>query len=232
VRAPAQQLGWTTTVQANASIFFGATSQQLVAAAGNVARADSSVEADLGLQFRYGQSRGEDGDRTVQARAWLASLSFDAKPFATVSPFVFGTAEHALEKRIASRVSGGAGAKWTVARTPTGEASLSAALLGERTRAMGDGTPGAESLLRWSFRLKTSHRVRDRLQLSHASFYQPVVNDTDRFLVLSTSVAALGVSERISFTLSLVHNYDSEARARGARANSDGQLLAGIQAAF
>ena len=230
--AGAQQLGWRTTIQASASVLFGATSQQLAAGAGSITRADSSLEADLGVQFRYGQARDQDGGRNVSARAWLAALSLDARPFAVVSPFVFGRVEHALEKRIRLRASGGAGGKWTFARSPTGEGSLSAALLGERTQALGDDAPGAEALLRWSLRLKTAHAVGERVTLSHTSFWQPVVDDASRYLVLSTTVAAFGVTERVSLTLSLVDNYDSEARRRGARSNNDGQFLAGVQAAF
>ena len=228
----AQELGWRATLQASASVLFGATSQQLAAGAGSIARADSALETDVALQFRYGQSRTEEGDRFVSARAWLAALSLDARPFATVSPFVFGRAEHALEKRIRLRASGGAGGKWTFARSPTGEASVSAALLGERTRALGDAAPATESLLRWSLRLKTAHAVGERVTVSHTSFWQPVVNDASRYLLLSTTVAAFGVTDRVSLTLSLVDNYDSEARARGARSNNDGQFLAGVQAAF
>ncbi len=52
------------------------------------------------------------------------------------------------------------------------------------------------------------------------------------FTASSATSLAYELSEILSATLSLVDDHDSEARSRGARSNSDGQLLFGLLASF
>jgi len=196
----------------------------------SLARSDSAFSAAVSLQARYGEAVDPDGVRFVSARALLGTLSLDAVPEARVTPFVFGTLESSLEKRIARRGSGGAGAKWVVVRTAHGEGSVSLAVLSEVTRA--SDASRTTSLTRWSWRLKLKRKAADRVTFSHTTFYQPVVQDYGRYTISSTSQLEYGLTGAVALTLSLVDTYDSEARARGARANNDGQLLAGLQASF
>jgi hypothetical protein len=222
---------WHGKAQASASLFFGATEQQLVATQGELSRADSAVEVSLSAELRYGESTDADGVRSVHARSWLSSLAVDRHPYATISPFLFGTLESSLEHRLARRAAGGVGAKWTLHRTEQGSVSLSGAVLGERARPMWSvdrPVTEATSVARWSLRAKLDRKDDDRLSYSHVTFYQPVVDDVSRYLVISTSQAAYALTAAVAATLSFTERYDSEARSRGARSNHDGHLLVGV----
>jgi hypothetical protein len=228
---PAQAPTWHGKAQANASFLFGATEQQLVATRGELSREDSVLEVGTSVEFRYGESTDPDGVRAVYARSWLATLAVDRHPYATISPFFFGTLESSLEHRLARRAAGGAGAKWTVRRSERGSASLSGALLAERSRPMVStdrpiATP--RTVARWSLRVKADRKQDARLTFSHVTFYQPVVDDVSRYLVISTSQAAYSLTAALAVTLSFTERYDNEARGRGARSNHDGALLAGV----
>lgn len=227
----AQTPGWHSVVEASASTLFGASSQTLASLASAVSHTGEGFTADAGVKFRYGES--EDAERLtfVNSRAWSATVSVDGTPNGRFSPFMFGSAESSLEKRIDKRVSGGGGAKWVFAKTNTGTASASVALLGERTVALSDTVP-VTTLVRWSWRVKLDQRVDDKVSFSHVTFYSPVFNSPGRYTVISTSVGSYAMSKAVALTLTFVDNYDSQARSRGAPTNNDGSLLFGIRGAF
>lgn len=228
----AQDTGWAGTLAASASLFFGASSQRLVATSASLARADSGLSLSNSVQFRYGEASEANGTRFVNARAWLASSSLDLVPTARLTPFVFATVESSLEKRIASRLSSGAGAKRVLTRSPAGEASLSLALLGEWTRPLEPTMELSTRLLRWSSRAKFKRKLQERLTVSHTTYYQPEVSAVHRFTLTSLTEAAYAMTDAIAVTFSLADSYDSEARRRGALDNNDGQLLVGLQSKF
>ena len=221
---------WRGSAQGNGSILFGNTNQRVLGGRGSVTRADSVVEVDASVQLLYGDAEA-DGEREVVKRLWLGAVSVDYRPTAPVSPFVFGTFESSLEKQIAERYSVGVGAKRTFVRTDRTEASLSVAALDERTVPLPSARDRATTrLTRWSVRGRVRHAFDDRLQVSHVTFWQPSVRAASRFLVRSTTEAEYALSRGVAMTLSLLDNYDSEAVARGARTNNDGQLLFGVSA--
>ncbi|MES2178249.1 MAG: DUF481 domain-containing protein [Gemmatimonadota bacterium] len=225
----AQPPVWRARGQVNASLLFGATDQQLVGTQADLSRADSTIRLDARVQFRYGESADASGVRSVQARSWLGSLSADARPFALVTPFILGTIESSYEKRLAHRESGGLGVKWTPVRSSTANANFSAALLAEHTTSTAAPATGVRtetSLARWSFRTKADRKI-DRASFSQATMYQPEFVDPSRFLLTSATQFAYALTAAFAVTVSLNDNYDSGARARGARSNTDGQLLLG-----
>jgi hypothetical protein len=232
VVASAQQPGWRSVVEANASTLFGASSQTLTSFAAALSHTSDQFTADAGLKFRYGESEDDHQVKFVSTRGWAATTSVDVLPNRRVSPFLFAGAEASLEKRIASRASGGIGAKWVFAKSNTGRASLSLALLGERTHALSDTAIAATSVARWSWRIKMDQHVDDRLSFSHVTFYAPVVDAPSQYTITSTSVGSYAITKTVALTLTFTDNYDSEARLRGAIANNDGSLLFGIRAAF
>lgn len=222
---------WSGTVQANGSVLFGNTEQRIVGGKVTVARGDSVMELGAELQTLYGESSVEGQDPQVVKRLWLGALTFDWRPHARLSPFMFGSVESNLEKRIAQRYSLGIGAKQTFLSTETTETSLSVALLEERTVPRAEAPdPSAVRLERWSLRGRVRHAFNDRVRASHVTFWKPEVRATDRYLIQSTSELILQLTEAMSFSILLVDNYDSEARTRGARVYNDGQLLFGIAA--
>ena len=228
----AQKTGWNSTVEANGNVLFGATSQTLTSLDGDFAHSGPGFSADLGIKFRYGESEDEQQVKFVSSRSWAATMSVDIRPQARVSPFAFGSAGASLEKRIDHRESGGVGAKWTFAQTNTGKASVSLAVLGERTLPLSDTLTHATSLARWSWRVKLNQRVDDRISFTHVTFYQPAIDALSRYIFTSTSVGSYAINTGVALTLTFTDNYDSDARARGARANNDGSLLFGVRATF
>ena len=71
----------------------------------------------------------------------------------------------------------------------------------------------------------------DRVSLAHTTFYKPVVTDFGRYVITSITQARYSVASAVGLTATFIDNYDSEAGARGARVNNDGQLLLGVQLA-
>jgi hypothetical protein len=228
-RAHAQGTGWHSVAEANASLLFGASSQTLTSFAGTLSHNSARFSADGGFKFRYGESEDADRVKFVNARGWEATTSVDVLPEQRFSPFFFASTEASLEKRIQNRSAGGAGAKWVFARTNTGDASISLAVLGERTRSLADTGRTTTGVARYSWRVKVGQKVADRVSFSHVTFYAPVVNAPGRYTITSTSVGAVALNKVMALTLTFTDNFDSEARARGAPSNNDGSLLFGVR---
>ena len=213
-------------------MLFGAASQSLATAAGAVSHGGESFTADASLKFRYGESEDAQQIKFVSARGWSAAASADLTPSSRIVPFFFLSSEGSLEKRISNRSAGGIGTKWVFAKSNAGATSISLALLGERTAALSDTTIPVESVVRWSWRVKSEYKVREQLSLSHVTFYAPVVQDPAEYTVTSTSVGAYSLNSAVALTLTFNDNYDSRARLRGAPSNNDGALLFGIRSTF
>jgi hypothetical protein len=224
--------GWHTTVEANASLLFGAVRQTLTASALSLAHDDDRFAASAFIRFRYGESEDDARNTFVSSRGWLLSGTGDFLPKSRVSPFFFVTSEASLEKRIDNRSSGGAGAKWTFAKSATGSASVSLALLGERTKALSDSAIPIARLVRWSWRAKTEQRVGEKLTLSHVTFYAPQADAPSNYTITSTSSGAYALNAKMALTITFNDNYDSKARSRGALSNNDGALLFGLRSTF
>jgi hypothetical protein len=230
--AQAPTVGWHSIVEANASTLFGATSQTLTALAGTISHTSDEFTADAGLKFRYGESEDANRVKFVNARGWELTTSVDVLPKTRLSPFFFASSEASLEKRIDNRSAGGVGAKWIFAQSNTGTASLSLAVLGEHTAPLSDTAVASTNVARFSWRIKMTQKVDDRLSVSHVTFYAPVVNAPGRYTITSTSVGAFSFNKAVALTLTFTDNFDSEARGRGAPSNNDGSLLFGIRGAW
>ncbi len=230
--ALAQRDGWHSAVEANASTLFGASSQTLAALAAALSHGGEGFTADASFKFRYGESEDVNHIKFVSTRGWAATISVDATPKGRLSTFFSGAAEASLEKRIASRRSGGVGEKWVFAKSNTGSANLSVALLGERTVALSDTAVEPVSVARWSWRVKTDQRVADKLTFTHITFYSPIFNAPSQFTINSTSVGSYAINKTMAFTLTFTDNYDSQASSRGAPTNNDGSFLFGVRASF
>jgi hypothetical protein len=229
-----QEIGWNGSAEANASLFFGNTDQWVVAGATRASYSDSTIEVRGELRADYAETSVDSGGSTVSRRAWLVSTGVDFQPFSRVSPFLLGSAESSLQARIRRRYSAGFGGKLTYIQTDDTKLSTSLALLWERTQVMdGNSNPDLSGTrLRWSFRLKGSRKLDDRIHFSHETFYQPSVKDMQHFTITSTSTLTFDLNKTLGFTSSLHDSYDSEARRRGARSNNDGQFLVGLRARY
>jgi hypothetical protein len=225
---------WKLRTGLSASLFYGNREQRILGTRSDLSRADSSVELRADLQMSYGEASTETEARQVFKRLWLGNLSADVRPYAIVSPFVFVTLESNLEKRLHGRYSAGLGARQTLVRTEKSEASLSVGLLGERLVPRLDATGAAndQSLTRWSLRGKLRQALGDRARVLHTTFWRPDARHGSEFLVQSQTDMEFKATTQLALTLSLLHNYDTEAMGRGARTNTDGQMLVGATATW
>ncbi len=221
---------WSAKASLNGAFFFGNTRQTTVATEAGVAHADSTLELKAGGRFVYGETNTEDQGTTVTKRSWMTTLSADYHPLSTVSPFVLATAESSFEKRIDLRVNAGVGAKYTFLREDGNKLDVSLAVLGERTTF--PDSSEESTLARWSTRFRASHKLNDRVSVSHETFYRPELDDVEHFTLTSTTSITYQLVSALHLDLQFVDNYDSDAVARGARTNNDGQLVAGVLATF
>lgn len=230
--AGAQDVGWSIENTISGSLFFGNTRQTLITTRSSIGHADSTFELKGTVRFTYGEISDENDEPFVSKRSWIGTLSYDHHPFARYSTFLTSTLETSLEKRIDFRYDFGVGEKLTFVRTETTSADVSVALLGERTWFPPTVPDEAQSLLRWSARGRYRRQMNDRVRVSHETSYAPVVNDVERYTITSTTSMAVRLARYADLNVSFLDNYDSEAKARGARAYNDGQLVLGIQTAF
>lgn len=216
-----------------ASLFFGNTEQVTFTNRSELSRADSLAEFSLGWDITYGEATDEEGVTFVNRRSWAAVTSVDLRPHGRLSPFLFGTLEASLQKRIDRRFSGGAGAKLTFVDSEVALADLSAAALLERTVPLADSPTAPEVQARWSVRSRLRRSWdEDRLAFTLEALYIPAFDDPGDFTFRGSSSVAFALSSVVSLKLSFVDAYDSGARARGARTNNDGQLLFSILSRF
>ena len=225
---------WTVEGELGASLFFGNTEQATLTSRLGAAMADSTRELDAAAAFTYGEASDADGDDFVIKRSWEVGLTYDHHPFETVSPFVMGKLESSFEKRIEQRYNVGAGAKYTFDRRPQQRVDVSLALLAERTNPA-DQAPAAETelLARWSTRLRGRRTLADeRVTVTHETFYRPEFAEVSDFTLATTTSLSFQLNEVVALKLTFVDSYDSEAEARGARTNNDGQLFFSVLSSF
>lgn len=233
-RAAAQDSAWTGHAEASANLIFGTARSRVLSLSAGAGRADSTLEVRTDLLIGYADSRvGDDTEQRVTSRHTRVSFGVDHRPLHRFSPFVFGSVATSLQQRFRYRMSSGAGAKLTMHRAGDDDVSASLALLWERTRALEPTTRSdVATRIRWSLRLRAGHRFTNGLRLSHVTFYQPAVDRLSRYTADSNTSAALALHERLALTLTSRNRFDSEARARGARTNLDGELLFGLRTSF
>ena len=223
---------WKRQFDVAGSLFVGNRPQTVLTTRARVSHADSTYELGGDIRFLYGEV-SEDGDREVSQRGWLGTANLDFWPHARHSPFFLGTAETSLERRIDLRLSGGVGHKYTFVDREGAAASLSVALLAERSR-LPDAELGVRvvELARFSTRLRVSRQVGSRAALALESFYRPEAARFAAYTLSNTASVGYEVNDLLNLKLTWQDAYDSQARERGARSNYDGQLVVGLAAEF
>ncbi|MBL0940163.1 MAG: DUF481 domain-containing protein [Gemmatimonadaceae bacterium] len=234
---------WRRSLEASGSLLYGAASQRVLNGVASVGSETARRQLRADVQTGYGDAiDAVTGERRVIVRNTRGTFSVDLTPRARLSPFAFGLAETSLQQRLASRISGGAGAKLTVWRPDSvrggfqEDGSVSLALLSEETRGLrtNDSTPtaGTGTRHRWSLRARYRTRVGPSLRFSHLTLFQPTVDRLARYTMESTTSLAVPLRSAMELTFTHRERLDSEARDRGAPSNRDGQLLFGLRVAF
>lgn len=161
------------------------------------------VELELAARGRSGT---DDGVRV--AESYMASLKADAMPEQRVSPFVFASAERDRFKQLDLRTNTGGGVKYTFLRAEDTEVSLSLAVLHNREDFRVADLP-TQSDGRLSWRFKGGHELREGVRVENLTFYQPVWDSVDDYLMQSESMIAVQVFSMLALTTSYVYQRDS-----------------------
>jgi hypothetical protein len=227
-----ERSAWKRTLELAGSLFVGNKPQTVLTTRVKSSHADSTFEMGADVRFTYGET-SQEGAREVSQRHWLGSVNLDLWPFAAQSPFVLGTIESSLERRIELRVSGGVGHKFTFVDNKQSLANFSIAILAERSRfpATAEGV-SEQHLARFSARMRLRRKMGERTSVSHEAFFQPEYANLDRYTLSNNLSATYRLNDVVNLKLNYLDNYDTEARGRGARSNYDGQLVVGVQADF
>lgn len=233
--APAQEAGWDGEAEVSANLLFGTSDQSIVSTRLDVGHADSTWEIAGAGRFKYGKSSEAGGDGRLTHRSWSLDGTADHLPFATISWFALAGVESSFQRGIELRSRAGGGVKYTFVRREGALLDLSVALLGERTSF--DEVDGValddETLARVSWRFRGEREIDDgRIVLSSETFYRPEIDAFGDYVLETSQSAAYRLTDTFSVKLSLVDTYDSEAEARGAASNHDGQVLFGVLGTF
>lgn len=224
---------WGVEGEAGVSVFFGASDQTTVNAALGLVRRSPRWESENGLAYLYGEATDLEGKTSVIKRSWSAASMLNYRGFQRVNPYAFGSAESSYQKKIDLRLKGGAGAKLTARETETTRLDFAVAILAEQTFKDTEDNGDGELLARWTgaFNLRRSFS-EDRTVFEAKADYNPVFDEFANYTIDAETSIAFKLSEIISLKLSVVDQYDSRAKERGARDNNDGQVLFSVLAAF
>lgn len=224
---------WRFESEVGASVFFGASDQTSVATKLAADRKGSTFELDNRGSFLYGEATTEEGITFVNKRSWELGSNLSYRGFSRVNPYLFGKGISSLEKKIHRRYYAGAGGRFTVLDNRRSRLDFSLAMLAERTLERDSNGAGDELLARWTGRVRYRRNFSDaRVVLNTESEYNPVFDEFANFTVKSESSLSFALSEVVSLKLSVVDNYDSRAKDRGARSNNDGRILFGVLGSF
>jgi hypothetical protein len=191
---------WDVSIDLSASGAHGNEQYLLLTSGFNVRRLQTTRYAlQLDGQVRY----GTHGGQTI-ARLYRGSLHYDITPDALWSPFVFVTGERDLFRKLELRAQAGAGAKYTVLRSPTGTASVSLAVLYSHEDVSGPAPTTRNA--RFSWRVKGDQTLASGVKLSNVTFYQPYWDRPGDYLISSVTSATSRITDHIALTVS----YDFE----------------------
>lgn len=226
---------WKVEGELGGSFFFGNREQVQFATRAEVERADSLFESATELRFAYGEAENQDGVREVNRRAWMAATALDFRPNERWRPFVSGRIESSFERRIALRYNAGTGVRLSWERDRRNRVELSVAVQAERTFAREEAVTEVDEVS--LARLSSSVRVRrtfftDRLALDSQTSYRPVFDSFGNFTLSNRNAISYDLTQVLAIRYSILADYDSGARARGARTNRDGQMQLTLVARF
>ncbi len=224
---------WAVEGEVGASVFFGASDQTTVAAKLGVARAGRAFELESGLSFLYGEATDGEGTTSVNKRSWSVESNVDYRGFSRVNPYLFGSALSSLEKKINLRLTAGAGAKVTALDSGVSRLAFALAVLAEQTLKDTETHGDEELLARWTGELSFKRSFsQERMVLQAKADYKPVFDQFANYTIKAQSSLAFALTRVVSLKLSVEDNYDSRAKARGARDNNDGRVLFSVLAGF
>lgn len=180
-------------------------------------------EMEFSGSVRYGKSEGREVARNLKS-----GIKLDLMPRERWSPFFTINAERDPFRKLELRSNSGAGVKYTFWREKRGNASISVAGLHSYEQL----TPDAADLIdgqhsaRWSWRFKGVRRFNGKVNVENTTFYQPVWDRLDEYLLTTDTSVRVPMSRRISLTLR--HTYDRDSVAPVGVHKDDHLVRAGL----
>jgi hypothetical protein len=230
---PPPPADWTVEAEMGGSVFFGSTDQTTVATEMALRRESHSFDLKNDLAFLYGEASDEGGGSTVNKRSWEVASNLDYRGFSWLNPYVFGSVDSSLEKRIHRRYKAGSGAKLTARETEVSQLDFAAALLVERTLGSEEGVGDEDWLARWTGQAQFRRSFSEERAVFEARIdYNPKFRQLKNFTFQAESSLAFRLSQVVSLKMSVRDNFDSGAKDRGAVSNNDGRVLFSVLAAF
>lgn len=230
---PEARRPWRFESEVGASVFFGASDQTSVTTKLGGDWKGPVLEVENRGAFLYGEVTTEDGVTSVNKRSWEVGSNLSYRGFSRVNPYLFVKGLSSLEKKIDRRYNAGAGGRVTVLDDRSSRFDFSLAVLAEKTLERDGNGADSEVLARWTGRARFRRSFsEDRMVFNTESEYNPVFDEFANFTVKSESSISFALSTVVSLKLSLVDNYDSRAKDRGARSNNDGRVLFSVLGSF
>lgn len=167
-------------------------------------------ELESGAAVRFGKT---DGEKVTEN--YKGQVDFALTPDERWSPFLFGEVEHDPFKRLDIRSNTGAGARYRFWQTERGEGSLSGAVLYSYENFEPDPEVAdslfdeSQSNARLSWRLKGEQQVTETTTLEHVTFYQPVYDAWDDYLLSVTNTARVRVTSAVALVVSYLYERNS-----------------------
>ena len=216
------------------NVYFGNTQQTLASTRAEFERADSGSAFRMFGRFNYGELESPTtGNTEVSKRSWILGSNYDWRPYADFTPFVKISTEASLENRISRRSTASTGMRYNIIRTTATDAIFSAGAGGEQTLALPPGdSSGTETLARGTATFKLRRDFTPRMTFTSETTYGPALTVAEDYTVLTINTLKTRLARFAALTLTFRDNYDSRARARGAREYNDGELLVGVLTTF
>lgn len=161
-----------------------------------------SYKLEWSVAFTYGESRGE-----VVARNLQSKLDFDVGPAATISPFVFASAERDPFRRLDLRTRTGSGVKYTFYDEDPGEASLRLAAQYSRENFTGSEDPRMDG--GWSIEFSGNRELGESMKVENSTTFDPLFDNFGDYNVEARSVVSSRILSRLALTLSHTYSFDS-----------------------
>ena len=220
--------------EAGASVFFGATSQTTVIlkTSGDYHGWERFLLGGR-IAYDYGEAQDDQEVTFVNKRSWIGEAQLDYLPGGNWSPFVLGSVEGSLERKIERRYAGAAGVRWTPLDEDGKKFDLAGGAKIERTTPKVDVGEVAEteSIGRLYTRGEVAWPLGENLAFSLITTYEPDFSDFNNYTVGVDTGIQFNFNSAIALKLSLLDRYDSSAKSRGALSNNDGRLFFSIIAA-
>ena len=221
---------WAFEGEVGASVLFGASNQTTVAVRVAADRRAAGFELENDLSFLYGEAKAEDGRSFVNKRSWIGEVQLDYLPGGNWSPFVLGSVEGSLERKIERRYAGAAGVRWTPLDEDGRKFDLAGGAKAARTTPkveVGE-VADTETIGRLYTRGELVWPLGENLAFSLVTTYEPDFSDFNNYTVGVDTGIQFNFNSSIALKLSLLDRYDSSAKSRGALSNNDGRLFFSI----